>query len=86
MPSHLVLDHLHLRMTSSRRGSVPATPTCLVRCNSVWYILSPRCGPQSSANCAILSAAAPPKLPFCCDQTRSQCERVPAPTNLPPPC
>lgn len=83
MPSHLVQGHLYLRLTSNYHISVPATPTCLVHYNSVWCILSPRYQPQSSAtlhsaNYAILSAEAPPKLPFCYNQTLSQSESVPA--------
>lgn len=55
---------------------LPYTPTCLVHYNSVWCILSP--ATLYSANYAILSAEAPPKLPFCYNQTPSQSERVPA--------
>lgn len=39
---------------------------------------SERCHPLRSANYAILSAEAPPKLPFCYNQTPSQSDNVPA--------
>lgn len=82
-PSHLVLGHLYLHLTANHHNYMPATSTCLVHYNSVWCILSPRYQPQSSATLrsakyAILSAEAPPKLPFCYNQTLSQSESVPA--------
>lgn len=81
--SHLDPGDVYLHLTSNHHNSVPATATCLVHYNSVWCILSPRYRPQSSAtlrsaNYAILSAEAPPKLSFCYNQTLSQSESVPA--------
>lgn len=72
-----------LHLTSNHHNRVPAIPTCLVHYISVWCILSPWYQPQisatlHSANYAILSAEAPPKLPFCYNQTLSQSESVPA--------
>lgn len=76
-----ILRHPHFHLTSSPRDAVPGTQPN--QYSSVWCILSPLYPLQSlaathSANYAILSAEAPPKLSFCYNQSLSQSESVPA--------
>lgn len=66
---------LHLRPSAASRGA----PSGLPRHTSGCCVRSPRTLPALCfANDAILRVEAPPKLPFCSDQKRSQLQRAPA--------